>query len=305
VVSEETRVEPAALQQGGLAAVGVELAAERKRQQLQLESVASDLHLRPEVVRAIETGDEAHLPSQAFVRGYVKSYARLLGLDETALLGHLPQPGADSPAPLKRVGIRQRRRVPLAGGRYLIWGLLVLSLALVTVYAVPALQRIWTARTTEPVSDELVIPLPGYADEVDQSDDAAQQQGPDDDASLSRALPGDDVTAQEQSVAAHAELLPEPQQESQSEVQQVPEAQVGPAVVQLKFLEDSWVEMEAHGRKLVVGTQRAGSERTVRAEPPVHLLLGNAPGVEVVFRGKPVKLKSHQRGKVARITLDD
>ena len=37
----------------------------------------------------------------------------------------------------------------------------------------------------------------------------------------------------------------------------------------------------------------------------VHLLLGNAPGVEVIFRGKPVDMGSHQRGKVARLTLED
>jgi cytoskeleton protein RodZ len=76
-------------------------------------------------------------------------------------------------------------------------------------------------------------------------------------------------------------------------------------VITLRFSEDSWVEMESHGRKLVVGTQPAGSERTVRVEPPVQILLGNAPGVVVEYRGKTVDLKPYQRGKVARLVLED
>jgi len=80
---------------------------------------------------------------------------------------------------------------------------------------------------------------------------------------------------------------------------------VGPALIQMRFSEDSWVEMEAHGRKLVVGTQYAGSERTVRAKPPIQILLGNAPGVEIVYRGEVVDISPYQRGKVARLTLED
>ena len=102
-------------------------------------------------------------------------------------------------------------------------------------------------------------------------------------------------------VAAPAETEAEPAVEAQP----LQEETAGPAVVQLRFVEDSWVEMEANGRKLVVGTQRAGTERTVRVEPPVSLLLGNAPGVEVTFRGKPVDVAGQARGNVARLTLDD
>jgi cytoskeleton protein RodZ len=90
-------------------------------------------------------------------------------------------------------------------------------------------------------------------------------------------------------------------------VQEVPPAAdtAGPAMITLRFSEDSWVEMESHGRKLVVGTQTAGSERSVRAEPPISVLLGNAPGVTLEYRGKPVDLQRYQRGNVARLILED
>ena len=102
-----------------------------------------------------------------------------------------------------------------------------------------------------------------------------------------------------------ADVVAEADEETPSEPREAVPQTTGPAVIKLRFLEDSWVEMEANGRKLVVGTQPAGSERTVRAEPPIQILLGNAPGVELTYRGKTVDIATYQRGKVARLTLDD
>jgi len=304
VVTEEVQAEQAAAQQDGLAAVGVKLADAREQQQLKIESVATDLHLRPEVVRALETGDQAQLPSQPFVRGYVKSYARLLGLDEAALLAQLPQVGEHTPALLKRVGMRQRKTVSLAGGKLLAWGLLLVSLVVVTGYGVPALQRLWSARTAEPASDQLLIPLPGYDGPAEELETPAQQE-PELQSEPAVEPPADEAVAVEELVEGDVAALAETEMEPAVEVQPVREETAGPAVVQLRFVEDSWVEMEANGRKLVVGTQQAGTERTVRVEPPVYLLLGNAAGVEVMFRGKPVDVATHARGKVARLILDD
>jgi cytoskeleton protein RodZ len=305
VVGEEVQAEQGPAQQDGLAAVGVKLAHAREQQQLKLESVASDLHLRPEVVRALERGDEAQLPSQPFVRGYIKSYARVLGLDEAALLAQLPRVGEHTPVPLKRVGMRQRKTVSLAGGKFLVWGLLLGSLIVVTGYGVPALQRLWSARTAEPVADQLLIPLPGYGDDAAQQPEPPETEEPEAQTEIPLEAPAGEPVAVEELVEGDVAALAGTEIEPPAEAQPASEETAGPAVVQLRFVEDSWVEMEANGRKLVVGTQRAGTERTVRVEPPVYLLLGNAPGVEVIFRGKPVDVGSHQRGKVARLTLED
>ncbi len=305
MVTEEVQVPQTAGQQDGLAAVGVKLAQAREQQQLKIESVATDLHLRPEVVRALETGDQTHLPSQPFVRGYVKSYARLLGLDDAALLAQLPRVGEHTSAPLKRVGMRQRKTVQLAGGRFLVWGLILVSLVVVAGYGVPALQRLWSARTAEPEADQLLIPLPGYEQPGEQLETPAQEQSELPPEPADQPPAPDGAVAVEELVEGDVAPLAETDAEPVVEAQPVSEETAGPALVQLRFVEDSWVEMEANGRKLVVGTQRAGTERTVRVEPPVYLLLGNAPGVEVTFRGKPVDVAAQARGKVARLTLED
>jgi cytoskeleton protein RodZ len=308
--------------QVGLTSVGAMLAGAREEQQRSLESVAADLHLPPAVVRAIENGDEAKLPASTFLRGYVRSYARLLGLDDTSLTAQLPLLNEYRAVPLKRVGMR-RSGVSLPRGKWLLWSLLLAALAVMIIYGVPALERLWSQRSGEPVSDQLQLPL------------SDSEESPDSAESVLLPMPNESPVGEEPVIEAEvAETVqsgvdealvdqPETSEEKQSEPKQTldieaeadkekppeprqaaPQA-AGPAVIQMRFLEDSWVEMEANGRKLVVGTQPAGSERTVRAEPPIQILLGNAPGVELTYRGEAVDMTSYQRGKVARLTLDD
>ena len=308
--------------QAGLTSVGATLAAAREEQQRSLESVAADLHLQPEVVRAIENGDEAKVPAPTFLRGYVRSYARLLGLDDTSLTAQLPLLNEYRPVPLKRVGMR-RSGVSLPRMKWLVWILLLAALAVMIIYGVPAVERLWSQRSSEPVSDQLQLPLAG-SEESPESAETVLLPAPDELPVGEEPVISAEVPETVQSVVGGALVgQPESDEEKQSEPKQTisveaeadkeksPESRkpapqaAGPAVIQMRFIEDSWVEMEANGRKLVVGVQPAGSERTVRAEPPIQILLGNAPGVEITYRGEAVDITSHQRGKVARLTLDD
>ncbi len=275
-------------QQTELAAVGARLAKARDQQQRTIESVASDLHLRLEVVRAIENGDEAQLPAMTFIRGYIKAYARLLALDAGALVARLPAAVEHSPEPLKRVGMR-RAGVYLPAGKWFIWTLVLAALALLVVYGAPVLERLWTSTgSSEAPSDQLQLP---------------QAEPAEGDESTLPALPEtvESVEPESAGQAPAEQAIAEKPLEPETVTQET----VGPALIQMRFSEDSWVEMEAHGRKLVVGTQYAGSERTVRAKPPIQILLGNAPGVELVYRGEVVDITPYQRGKVARLILED
>ena len=283
-------------QQGsGLSAVGKRLAAARQEQERELGSVATALHLNIEVVAALEAGDEAALPAVTFVRGYIKSYARLLGLDEQELLAMLPSTERYRPAPLKSVGMRRRQlNIPL--GKWLGWLVALAIVVALLVYGMPLAERLLTRGGQSVEPDALPLPLD---QEPGEPEAAFLPPVPE-----TTQTPGPEVAAASIGAETPAETplaLPAGAEAPASEEKPA----VGPAVVTLRFTEDSWVEMESHGRKLVVGTQPAGSERTVRAEPPVQLLLGNAPGVVVEYRGRVVDLKPYQRGKVARLVLED
>ena len=70
------------------------------------------------------------------------------------------------------------------------------------------------------------------------------------------------------------------------------------------FNEASWVEVRsADGKILLKGLNAAGSEQTVDGDAPFVLVVGNAKGVALRFKGQPVDLTPYTRDQVARLTL--
>ncbi|MFT4862611.1 MAG: cytoskeleton protein RodZ [Pseudohongiellaceae bacterium] len=65
----------------GLPDVGRLLNTERQRQGLTEKQVADDLHITMHYIRAIESNSFEKLPGNVFAKGYIKSYAMLLGMD--------------------------------------------------------------------------------------------------------------------------------------------------------------------------------------------------------------------------------
>ncbi len=78
------------------AAIGQILQAAREDRQLTLEQVAADTHIRLHYLQAMEAGDFDALPSRVQMKGFLRSYASQLGLDENVLLDLLERgPEAD------------------------------------------------------------------------------------------------------------------------------------------------------------------------------------------------------------------
>lgn len=65
----------------------------REEKGISLNDIAQGLHIRPAFLRALEAGNITALPAPVFVRGYVKRYAQLCGLDERLLLDALVRVG--------------------------------------------------------------------------------------------------------------------------------------------------------------------------------------------------------------------
>ena len=65
---------------------GAVLRAARERAGLSVPAVAQSLKLTVRVVEALEANDRQRLPAMVYLRGFVRNYARLLGLDAEPLL---------------------------------------------------------------------------------------------------------------------------------------------------------------------------------------------------------------------------
>lgn len=73
----------------------------------------------------------------------------------------------------------------------------------------------------------------------------------------------------------------------------------------LSFEIESWIEIkDADGRVLVIGTERPGSSRAVEGRAPFSLIIGNAQGVRLSYRGRPVNLEPHTQRGIARLVVE-
>jgi cytoskeleton protein RodZ len=96
----------------------------------------------------------------------------------------------------------------------------------------------------------------------------------------------------------------EKQAEKQAEARAESPPPSGVHRIVLRTEAEAWLEVkDASGRTLISWLAPAGSERSVRGQPPFEIVLGNASAVRLTYDGRPVDLRPYTRVEVARFTL--
>ena len=72
----------------------------------------------------------------------------------------------------------------------------------------------------------------------------------------------------------------------------------------LKAIQDCWIEIrKPDNTTLLMTTIPAGSTRELELGGPVNVVVGNAGGLQMTLRGRPVDLRSQARNNIARLEL--
>ena len=87
--------------------IGARLSAARKVCELDKRVVANELHLDLATIEALENDDKAALPAAIFVKGYLRNYARLVGLSEEEIVSDYAEQTGEPP-PLTVVTLKDR-----------------------------------------------------------------------------------------------------------------------------------------------------------------------------------------------------
>jgi cytoskeletal protein RodZ len=114
---------------GGLGAFGRWLARERELRGLARDEVTRATKLAPDVVEALESGEEGRMPPRAYAVGYLRSYAGAVGLDADEVVLRYEEAAGPPPAAARRRAARRRVRTvlvaaALAAGAAVAWALL-------------------------------------------------------------------------------------------------------------------------------------------------------------------------------------
>lgn len=150
--------------------LGNNLREARQRRRIDLVIAEQDTKIRSKYLAALETEDFDVLPGPVFVRGFLRTYSRYLGLDPqlfideyNARFGRFEEVEEHASPALGRPGLAQERE---HRGRRTMRAILVLSLVAVAVLAWLGLREepATTARTPEPAPTQPVDPDPAVTD---------------------------------------------------------------------------------------------------------------------------------------------
>lgn len=260
---------------------GERLRAERERRGFSTQKVAEQLHVDLWVVEALESGRHASLGAPVYVKGHLRKYATLLGLDAESLVSACSEQ-ADPPLVFLKPATRSRRRMRVP------WKALLIGAALLVIGAAAMWgYRIWRERSVAPPQAVLrpaASTQPAFATTaavVSPANEPAMSQG------------------QVQTPTPTRERLAPPALTTPARAQ--------PSVrVRLSFSADSWVELyDANQRRVFFDLGVANSARSFTVAAPARVFLGYADAVQLELDGRPVTLVEEvRRGNVAHFTID-
>ena len=286
----------------------------REEQGLSQKETARDLHLTSKVINAIEEDNFELIPSFVFARGYIRSYARHLGLDGQTLVAEfdlaygVPNNSA-KPMSAIRKGVQQSK----PGDTW------VKLISIVFVVGLVAASIVWWQSQN---GSQMLPQLSSGAAQELPSDTLVEGLDTDDvnldllllstnESEVDAIVPeAESIIESEEAQVVVVEPVVDPVAEAASE--QAPK-EVTDAVVLLPnqaqlvmvFDKDGWVEIkDANGKMVLSDLYSAGDTIEQVITAPIEVLLGRSSGVATMtFDGRTIDLKPHTRKDIARLTL--
>jgi cytoskeletal protein RodZ len=257
---------PAAIPRGSL---GAWLRQQREARGVSLRDIADASKISLRYLEALERDRFDILPAPVFAKGFLREYARVVGLDPDEAVNLYLLALSSQPSEPPESGVEpappRRRAAPSTLG----YGLL-LTLAVVLFLGVAAVLSFWAGRRRE-----------------------ARPVAPPPEALATYVAPSPVEPAE-------PEPTPTPMAAAPTAGSPATGTAPGPLRVTLDFSEDCWVEFVIDGRRRTSELRASGETLQLEAEQSVLLTLGNARGVRVEVDGQPFPLPTN----AARVVRD-
>lgn len=306
----------------------------RETKGLTIDEVASKTRIRTDFVKALEDGNFAKLPDQVFARGFVRSYARSLGLDEDDAIHRFTQSAGayyDKQGERERLKVKQaeeerkrqsnRKAVAIAIGIAILTLIFLLSREQSSLLVRRSSSDVppSTSKRVAPPSSEsqdtppskqaeaapLAPPAPAAQPTAPPPPKAKPGESPAVPAKTGEGNNAEPATVPATTVAVVPELAaPAPSSLGSDgplggislEGSGAPEGQLA---LDLEATELSWVVVQIDGGSPQEALLRPGEKASWKGQDQFVLTLGNAGGVKAALNGKPQK-PFGPSGKVAR-----
>lgn len=290
------------------------------------QEVATNLNLRVTLVKEIEQDKFDSRTASTFTRGYLKTYAKLVGVsEERVVAGYDQLVGTHEVQYAEMYSFSRRTKleanenrlrtfswifcVLLAGGLfYWFWSqpaekpaVVKLDESQLPASAATGTQSLPAQNTPadepiDPATVEAANPVEGTiaapAPEVQSGEDK-----------VSSAVTTNAATSATQPVAPATDTVTTTAADS-SAAQTAPAAVAATQGLVISFAGDCWIKVvDATGKVLLEGLSRKGDTKPLDGKQPFKLTIGAPKAVSITFMGAAVNMKQFPVGRVARFTL--
>ncbi|AZG37054.1 MULTISPECIES: RodZ domain-containing protein [Shewanella] len=298
---------------------GTILKAAREAKGISIETVATQLHLRPKIIDDLENDIFINIASITYVRGYIKNYARFVSADMAVIQQCLSRQVPEIVAPVmqsfSRKTIHQARNSRLNLVTYLIVAILIAMLVLWWVQKSSLLTNVDLSQpTVEEIAAESSMLDPQQIirsesgqsqaeNTTSESDYVTEGIDSSTDAASRAAIEAEDNLIQTaQNAASSTQALTQPSTPSST----ITETSVSSSesVLTIELSGDCWVNVtDANGKVMVDGVKNAAQRIEVRGTKPFKVILGAPQVASISLDGNNVSLAAFSDGRVARLTL--
>jgi cytoskeletal protein RodZ len=262
--------------------LGQRLRRVRLEKGIEIRQVAEQLRISSRYIEAMEAEEAGVLPGGIFSRSFYRQYAAALGLTDPSLeaeilraLGAEEAPPSPGPEPAKEADGLSRvgglGRAPLRRHRPLV----SVALLLAVVAGCAVLYEFWQS-----ARDRSVAVVSDTAPPVKAGTPAA--------ASVPTPPPAPQEKAPIAQVSATAESSPQP----------------AGLVLNVSATEKTWISVTAGGKVIYTGILEPSETKQLSGAEGARLLIGNAGGVAVQWRGKSLGTIG-PRGQVRVVVLTE
>ncbi|GHD89478.1 MULTISPECIES: cytoskeleton protein RodZ [Pseudocitrobacter] len=314
---------------------GSRLRNAREQLGLSQQAVAERLCLKVSTVRDIEEDKAPAELASTFLRGYIRSYARLVHIPEEELL-----PMMEKQAPVRAAKVAPMQSFSLGKRRKKRDGWLM-SFTWLVLFVVVGLTVAWWWQNHKAQQEEITTMADQSSVELNNSSNTGSQDVPMDtgatsapaapEATAPTTAPADTAAtqtpaqtttpapatdAQNNAVVAPSQANVDPAATAQTtapvatglptDPAQSATPAVDPNALVMNFTADCWLEVtDATGKKLFSGLQRKDGNLNLVGQAPYKLKIGAPAAVQIQYQGKPVDLSRFIRtNQVARLTVN-
>lgn len=296
-----------------MASFGMRLKQEREKKSVTLDDISLTTKISTRMLRALEEEQFDQLPGGIFNKGFIRAYARCLGMDEDQAVadylaattvsppGKRPEGNDEAPllAPPSREQFRDESREKSGGADGLPWGIFALVL-LITALGFTAwgfYSRQMQKETLAPTANAPNISPAAVADR-------SPSPPPGDSAPAAAAVAQPSQTTVSPAPSAPSTQTPVASPPvSSAEPPLAPTPQAGRFTVRIKAREDSWLSVSIDGEVSTHVMLSAPAEKSVRAAREITVKAGNIGALDFEFNGQKLPVQGGY-GEVKTLTFD-